>query len=310
MTTLWNSDFSWPLRRYSLVATAELRDRLAAREVAHLRIARQPSGQQDLVHGPSLLPGRPALAGRPCVGRECGGDANRSGRRSPRPYLALIRRSIGAPGSTSACHDAHDVLVPGGSPDRFRSPASHPALTSTCAGGAPHQAAAGARHSTHPAAPRGRRRFGVAGDGIGPRCARRADPVLGVRLGRGAGSRGDSWRRIRARSPGGASSTSRRGAGSSPWPPCWRARPRSPRRTSIRLRRPPSGSTREPTARASRSLGVTCSTTSRQTSTCCSRPTRGTKARWRSVSCRGFAPRRSAAHACLGRPGSPLSAAQ
>ena len=52
---LWNSPPFLAVAGVLGGGHAELRDVLAARQRAHLRIARQAAGQEDLVHGPSLL---------------------------------------------------------------------------------------------------------------------------------------------------------------------------------------------------------------------------------------------------------------
>src|SRR3954465_6957115 len=57
VTTVWYSAFPWPL--VAVGGDAECPHRLAVRERAHLRVARQSTRQQNPVH--AVAPGPPAL---------------------------------------------------------------------------------------------------------------------------------------------------------------------------------------------------------------------------------------------------------
>src|SRR5204863_5511866 len=73
--------FLLPLADVLVRGDAELRHRLATGEAAHLRVAREAPGQEDPIHGPFLLLGRPTSIGRPCVPA---GTMRRQGERSSR----------------------------------------------------------------------------------------------------------------------------------------------------------------------------------------------------------------------------------
>ena len=151
-----------------------------------------------------------------------------------------------------------------------------------------HAAPAGPGGALDPPPPGRRRGPGLAGDRGGDGRRRRADPVLGVRLGRRARAGPLPRRSARTRSAGGASSTSRPAAGSSR-----SRRPGPARRASLAADIDPFAEAavapQRPGERRPRRVRrrATCWTRRRRTSTSCSPPTPGTRARSPSGCCRG-----------------------